>query len=101
LICANLISHILLQGLRPPEIPNFDTKICIEKDIKALQIAVEDGRSTLVQIEHPLSNFNRQPPPLLPSNIVVLILQIRPERPSLAILQYETVVRIRGYSLSK
>lgn len=54
-----------------------------------------------MEIEYSLGNLYGQPSPLFPSYIVVFVLQVRPKRSTLAILQYETIVRVRGYSLHK
>lgn len=62
---------------------------------------MEDGRGALMEVEHSLGNFNRQSPPLLPGDVVVLILEVGPQGSSLAVLQYQAVVRVGGYCLDK
>ena len=101
MISSDFVGHVLLQGFSPSKITNFDPQIGIQKDVQALEISMKDGRRALMEIEYSLGNLYGQPSPLFPSYIVVFVLQVRPKRSTLAILQYETIVRVRGYSLHK
>lgn len=101
MISSDFVGHVLLQGFSPSEITNFDPQIGIQKDVQALKISMQDGRRALMEIEYSLGNLYSQPSPLFPSYIVVFVLQVRPKRSTLAILQYETIMRVRGYSPKK
>lgn len=92
MISTNFIRHVLVQGFSPAEISDFDPQVHVQKYIQAFQVSVQDGRSTRVQIVNPLGYFDGEPFSLLPRNLVLLVLQERPQGTSTAIFQNNTIV---------
>ena len=79
MVGSDFVSHVLFQSFGPAEVPDFYAQVDVQENVQTFEVAVQNGRTARVQIEHPLRDLHSKSPPIFPSDVVLFVLKIGPK----------------------